>query len=75
MGIDSVTDGRVKKKLDKTDREMTTALYMVRCKELGLSFAEESEITMGMVMDMLAEKLNDTLKYPRVATQEDFDRF
>lgn len=54
---------------------MTTALYMVRCKDLGLSFAEESEITMGMVMDMLAEKLNDTLKYPRVATQEDFDRF
>lgn len=54
---------------------MTTALFMLRCKELNLSFEEESEITMGMVYDMLTERQNDSAKYAQKATQEDFDRF
>lgn len=32
-------------------------------------------MTMGMVIDMLIEKGNDSEKYPYKATQEDIDRF
>jgi len=29
----------------------------------------------GLVIDMWTEKANDGVKYKRVATQEDFDKF
>lgn len=31
--------------------------------------------TMGMVYDLLIEKGNDNVKYPVIATQEDYDSF
>lgn len=49
---------------------------MLRCSELGLVVDEVlSSYTMGMVYDLLTEKENDTVKYPVLATQEDFDAF
>lgn len=54
---------------------MTTALFMLRCKEIGLTFPETENITIGMVFDMLTERQNDEYKYPQKATQEDFDKF
>lgn len=54
---------------------MTTGLFMLRCKELGLSVAELEEIDYGLVMDMLIEQGNDEHDYPSKATQEDFNRF
>jgi hypothetical protein len=33
------------------------------------------ELTIGMVFDILTEKLNDDAEYEREATQEDFDKF
>ena len=32
-------------------------------------------LTVGMVMDMFTEQQNDSYKYPKMATQEDFDKF
>lgn len=54
---------------------MTTALFLLRCTELGLSMADLDELDLGMVFDMFTEKSNDAVKYAQVATQEDFDRF
>lgn len=33
------------------------------------------DLDMGMVLDMLTERSNDSEEYPKIATQEDFDRF
>jgi hypothetical protein len=48
---------------------------MLRCSELNLSDEALSQMTMGMVYDMLIEKSNDNEKYPIKATQEDIKRF
>lgn len=47
-----------------TVREETGAVFMLRCAELGLSREDLDEMTMGMVYDLLTEKLNDTYEYP-----------
>lgn len=54
---------------------MTTGLFMLRCKELGLSVEELEILDYGLVADMMIEKGNDEYKYPYKATQKDFDRF
>ena len=54
---------------------MTTALFLLRCVQLGLSMGDLELLTMGMVNDMYTESANDDFDYPRKATQEDFDRF
>jgi hypothetical protein len=48
---------------------------MLRCKQLGLSFLELEEITVGDVFDMLIEQENDQFDYTIKATQKDFDAF
>ena len=48
---------------------------MLRCAELGLSDTALSQMTMGMVYDMITEKANDNEQYPYKATQEDIERF
>lgn len=54
---------------------MTTGLFMLRCKNLGLSVFELEQIDFGLVLDMLTEQSNDEYKYPYKATQADFDKF
>lgn len=54
---------------------MTTALFLLRAKEIGLSLDELDELEIGEVFDMYAEKSNDAEEYPELATQEDFDKF
>ena len=46
---------------------------MLRCAELNLCADELDSMTMGMVYDMLIEKMNDSEKYHYKATQEDID--
>lgn len=48
---------------------------MLRCAELNLSDHALSEMSMGMVYDMLIERANDREKYPDKATQEDIYAF
>ena len=54
---------------------MTTALFLLRCVEIGISIRDLDLLTIGMVLDIWAEKGNDGVKYDRVASQEDFDKF
>ena len=54
---------------------MTTALFLLRCVELGLSMEDLNVLTYGMVIDMFSERSNDDYDYPIRATQRDFDTF
>lgn len=54
---------------------MTTPLFLLRCVELGISIRDLDLLTIGLVLDMWSEKVNDNVAYSKVATQEDFDRF
>ena len=63
------------KKVRATTREPTGALFMLRCAELNLSDRALGGMTMGMVYDLLTEKMNDNEKYPYKATQEDIERY
>ena len=63
------------KKLRKSEREMTTPLFLLRCVQLGISIRDLDLLTIGMVNDMYAENSNDHCKYKEIATQADFDHF
>lgn len=54
---------------------MTTPLFLLRCKQLGLSLTELDLLTIGMINDMFTEKENDAYDYPYRATQSDYDKF
>lgn len=54
---------------------MTTALYLLRCVQIGLSIADLDFLEYGQVLDMMTESENDSYKYMELATQADFDRF
>lgn len=54
---------------------MTSALFLLRCTELGLSMQDLEDLDMGMVFDMFTEKSNDSYEYKVLATQDDFDKF
>ena len=64
----------------KSSREITTALFLLRCLEVGLSLSDLDLLTIGMVLDIWTEKGNDGEKYKtqaeiREANQHDFDVF
>lgn len=63
------------KKTNPVDREMTTALFLLRAAQLGIPMGDLELLTIGMVTDMLVEAGNDTCDYEQLATQSDFDRF
>ena len=54
---------------------MTTALFLLRCVELGIAITDLEYLTIGMVLEMICEKSNDDWDYPVLATQEQFDAF
>ena len=54
---------------------MNTAVFLLRCVQLGISLADLELLTVGMVNDMYTEQANDELKDPIKATQRDFDTF
>lgn len=62
------------KKLKKpTDRQYNTAVYFLRCKQLGFSFRELFDLEYGEVNDLMIESANDHEEYNYKATQSDFD--
>lgn len=64
-----------KKKIRETTRQSNGAIFMLRCAELNLSDSALSGMSIGMVYDMLTEKMNDKEIYPYKATQEDIEAF
>lgn len=68
------TDLCSKKKERSIDRDMNTALFMLRCTQCGISIRDLELLSIGMINDMFIEKKNDEYDYPVLATQEDIDR-
>jgi hypothetical protein len=54
---------------------MTTPLFLLRSVEIGISISDLDLLTVGLVIDMWTEKANDDVKYNKIATQDDFDKF
>ncbi len=57
---------------------MTTALFMLRCVQIGLSIRDLDLLTIGMVNEMFIENQNDDVSdkvYKVQALQYDFDMF
>ena len=54
---------------------MSTALYLLRCVEMGLSIQDLDLLEIGMVWDMFTESSNDDYQWAYKATQADFDAF
>lgn len=65
---------KAKKMTPAIDREINTAVFLLRASQLGLSMADLEILSIGMVLDMLIEKQNDDYDYPVLATQADIDR-
>ena len=63
-----------KKRDREIDREVNTALFMLRCVQYGISISDLELLSIGMVNDMFIEMKNDEYEYPVIATQEDIDR-
>ena len=54
---------------------MTTALFMLRCLQVGLSLDDLDKLEIGLVNDMFIEMANDHEQWNTLATQEDMNRF
>ena len=55
---------------------MTTPLFLLRCKQLGLTLTELDLLTIGIINDMFTERENDDFDgWSEVAGQADFDSF
>ena len=60
---------------------MTTALFLLRCVEVGISIQDLDLLTIGMVLDIFVEKWNDNIEenrntgFVQMAQQADFDIF
>ena len=75
VGSERADGGGIQKKPRKSEREMTTPLFLLRCVQLGISIADLDLLTIGLVNDMFTERQNDDYPYKELASQEDFDRF
>ena len=53
---------------------MTTALFMLRCVQLGLNIADLELLTIGSVNDLFNESQRDSMEWRELATQSDMDR-
>ena len=69
------TNLKTKKINRPTDRPMTTALFMLRCLQVGLSLEDLDKLEIGLVNDMFIEMANDHEQWNTLATQEDMNKF
>lgn len=53
---------------------MTTALFLLRAAQVGISISDLDLLSIGMVSDMFTESSNDSADYAYLPTQEDIDR-
>ena len=75
VGAECADRGGISKKPRKSEREMTTPLFLLRCVQLGISIADLDLLTIGLVNDMFTERQNDDFPYKELASQSDFDKF
>lgn len=54
---------------------MTTALFLLRCLQVGLKLDDLDKIEIGLVYDLFVETANDHAEWDVKPTQADFDKF
>jgi hypothetical protein len=54
---------------------LTTALFVLRAVQLGLSLDDLDGMEYGTVIDLMTEAANDNCEYKELASQDDFDKF
>lgn len=54
---------------------MTTALFTLRCLQIGLRLEDIDALDTGAIYDIMTEQSNDQEEYATLPTQEDFDSF
>ena len=74
-GSNLFTDISQGKKLARTTRELTTPLFLLRCCEIAIPPRDEKLFTIGLIIDMMTEKVRDGKDYPVLAGQAQFDAF
>lgn len=77
MGHEYGNAGGVQKKTECGGRAVTTPLFLLRAVQLGLIVTDLDLLTIGMIIDMHTEALNERESPDREteATQEDLDNF
>ncbi len=73
MGNREQTNVYTKKREREIDREVNTALFMLRCVQCGISISDLDLLSIGMINDMFTELKNDEYDYPVMGTQADID--
>lgn len=68
------TNVTAKKRDREIDREVNTALFMLRCVQCGISISDLELLSIGMINDMFIESKNDEYEYPVIGTQDDIDK-
>lgn len=53
---------------------MTSALIILRAKQVGFTLDEIDSLTWGQLMDVIIESANDKYKYPVKGTSEDYKK-
>lgn len=53
---------------------MTSALLILRAKQVGFTIDEIDSLTWGQVMDVILESGNDNYKYPIKGTKSDYEK-
>ena len=53
----------------------STALYTLRCLQVGLHMADLEQLSQGEIFDIFTEAQNDKYDYQEVTDQEDYDNF
>ena len=64
-----------KKKVRQTERVNTSALFLLRCSQIGLSMEDLDLLDVGMIYEMMIESNNDDCEYDYIATKEDMKNF
>lgn len=54
---------------------MTTALFVLRAVQMGLTLDDLDGMEYGTVIDLMTEAANDNCEYKELASQDDFDKF
>lgn len=53
---------------------MTSALMVLRAKQVGFTLDEMDSLTWGQLMDVIIESANDNYKYPKLGTKSDYEK-
>ena len=61
--------------MKESEREMSTALFLLRVAQLGIPIRDLDLLSIGMVSDIFTESANDDYDWPDKADQSDFDKF